>query len=99
MNSFVIELMTIIDLLGSRTEHIRNRHLNDTFLMDLVSHPKVVSMVADLLGTDDINIFATRLLCKMPEVGSELPWHQDSRYFNLTSWEFVTFWLGTNRLQ
>jgi hypothetical protein len=55
----------------------------------------VIDVISDLLGgTRDINIFATRILCKMPEIGPEVPWHQDSRYYNMNDLKVLTFWLG-----
>ena len=33
-------------------------------------------MAAQLLGTEKVTIFTTRILCKMPLIGESIPWHQ-----------------------
>ncbi len=73
-----------------RIGQAKNKHLTDKYLMKLASHPKVVSIVSDLIGSDDINIFGTRIRCKLPEMA----WHQDSRYYNMTNYNMISLWLG-----
>ena len=40
-------------------------------------------MASDLLGTPDISVFTSRVLCKLPKTGKEIVWHQDSNYWPL----------------
>ena len=41
-------------------------------------------MASELLGTNDISIFTSRILCKYPKgEGKEIIWHQDSLYWPL----------------
>lgn len=42
------------------------------------SNPKIVDVIADLLGSQDIKIYGDQLFMKNPSVGSSIPWHQDS---------------------
>ena len=41
-------------------------------------HPRIVDIVASLLGTEDIKMYGDQLFMKAPETGTEQPWHQDS---------------------
>ena len=63
---------------GAKTEfstEMNSAHLKDEEILKIAQEPVVVEMAAQLLDTKDVNIFTTRILCKMPEV-----WYE-SHYF------------------
>ena len=56
---------------GAKTEfsaEMNSAHLKDEEILKIAQEPVVVGMAAQLLDTKDVNIFTTRILCKMPEV-------------------------------
>ena len=55
-----------------------NLAVYDEVMWGHVTHPTVVDIVADLLGTDDIKLYGDQLFMKPPAVGAAQPWHQDS---------------------
>lgn len=57
-------------------------------------NPKIVDIIADLLGTNDIKLFGDQLFMKAPDgVGSKQPWHQDSASWNTTfPMDLVSAW-------
>ena len=69
-------------------------HLNDNEILKIAQEPNVVKMAAQLLDTEKVSIFTTRILCKMPYVGEAIPWHQDSMYWPLEPLKVVSFWLA-----
>ncbi len=57
---------------------------HDEVMWKHATHPVIVDIVADLLGTDDIKLFSDQLFMKPPELGAAQPWHQDS-----ASWRHI----------
>jgi len=64
-------------------EDLLNLHMTDESIFQLASSEKMTALAARLLGTEDVSIFTTRILCKLPKTGKEIPWHQDSNYWPL----------------
>ena len=65
----------------------------DDLLWTHVTNDRVVDIAADLLGTDDIKMYADQLFMKGPETGSAQPWHQDSASWrDLFPMDLVTAW-------
>ena len=50
----------------------------DPVMWQHVVNPKVVDIIAALLGTEDIKMYGDQLFMKAPETGTAQPWHQDS---------------------
>jgi ectoine hydroxylase-related dioxygenase (phytanoyl-CoA dioxygenase family) len=51
----------------------------DDVMWGHVTNPKIVDIIADLLGTDDIKMYGDQLFMKAPDgVGTAQGWHQDS---------------------
>ncbi|CAE7732607.1 unnamed protein product, partial [Symbiodinium pilosum] len=65
-------------------EDLLNLHLTCREVLDLCREPSCLRAASDLLGTSDISIFTSRILCKEPGTGKEIVWHQDSNYWPLT---------------
>ena len=55
-----------------------NLAVYDPVMWAHVVNPKVVDIIAELLGTDDIKMYGDQLFMKAPEVGTAQGWHQDS---------------------
>ena len=62
-------------------------------LWDLVSEPRIVDLVQDILGPN-IVCWGSHLFAKLPHDGKEVPFHQDAVYWPLTPSKSVTVWLA-----
>lgn len=79
-----------------RSEDLLNLHFNDSWLLQLASHPRVVDLVSQLLGSEGIRIFTTRILSKPAHTGYAVPWHQDSNYWPLEPLRAASLWLAVD---
>ena len=64
---------------------------NDDLFRELGLHPKIVGIVAELLGPD-LKLFRNSLMLKPPEVGSQKGWHQDSPYWPIEPMALCSCW-------
>jgi ectoine hydroxylase-related dioxygenase (phytanoyl-CoA dioxygenase family) len=55
--------------------------------------PRVLDMVAQILGPDVI-LWITRILCKPPVRGREVPWHQDGEYWPMRPLATCSVWIA-----
>ena len=55
-----------------------NLAVHDPVMWDHVCNRKIVDIIADLLGTEDIKMYGDQLFMKAPETGTAQGWHQDS---------------------
>jgi hypothetical protein len=63
-------------------------------LLDLVRHPDILDMVAQLLGPDLI-VWGSHVFAKPAEAGRAVPWHQDGQYWDfIRPLEAVTAWIA-----
>jgi len=79
---------------GKLEPHQRNKsHLLFKWLDDLIRSPKVLDPVSELIGED---LLCWNTLFWIKEAGSEsfVSWHQDTRYWGLSSDKVVTAWLA-----
>ncbi len=65
----------------------------NTWLYDLVMHPRILDCIEDLLGPDFYQ-WGSNIMCKMPFEGLYVPWHQDCHDWPLRPLELVTAWLA-----
>jgi ectoine hydroxylase-related dioxygenase (phytanoyl-CoA dioxygenase family) len=56
-------------------------------------HPQVLDMVEQVLGPD-IMLWITRILCKPPVKGREVPWHQDGEYWPMRPLATCSVWIA-----
>ena len=68
---------------GLPSEDLLNLHLTCTEVFDLCREPNCLNIAIKLLGTSDLSVFTSRILCKMPYQGKEIQWHQDALYWPL----------------
>ncbi len=78
---------------GKDSYSISSAHLRHGRVWDVLTHPRIVAVVADLLGASVIG-WGSHFFCKMPGDGKTVAWHQDSSYWPLTPSKAVTVWLA-----
>ncbi|MDJ0638812.1 MAG: phytanoyl-CoA dioxygenase family protein [Paracoccaceae bacterium] len=62
-------------------------------LWDIATEPKIVDLVADLIGPDVI-CWASAILSKSAGDSKRVPWHQDASFWSLSPARTVTVWLA-----
>jgi ectoine hydroxylase-related dioxygenase (phytanoyl-CoA dioxygenase family) len=55
--------------------------------------PRVLDMMEQILGPDVI-LWITRILCKPPVTGREVPWHQDGEYWPMRPLATCSVWIA-----
>ena len=78
---------------GRDSYSISTAHLKYGRVYDLLTHPRIVACVQDLLGPDVVG-WGSHFFCKMPGDGKRVAWHQDASYWPLTPSKAVTCWLA-----
>jgi len=68
-------------------------HLPFPFLCDLVSHPKLLDAVEDLIGPN-ILCWGSSFFQKEPGDKTFVSWHQDSTYYGLEPPHTITAWIA-----
>src|SRR3954454_13842419 len=72
---------------------ISTAHLRYGRVYDILTHPRIVGCIKDLLG-EDVIAWGSHFFCKMPGDGKRVSWHQDSSYWPLSPSMAVTAWLA-----
>ena len=78
---------------GGSSYSIISAHMKYGQVYDLLTHPKIVNYVKDLIGEDVIG-WGAHYFCKMPHDPKNVGWHQDAGYWPLTPSKTVTVWLA-----
>jgi len=78
---------------GADSYSISTAHLRYRRVYDLLTEPRIVAYVKDLLGENVIG-WGSHFFCKMPGDGKRVSWHQDASYWPLTPSKAVTVWLA-----
>ena len=78
---------------GKDSYSISSAHLRHGRVWDILTSPRVVGIVTDLLGPSVIG-WGSHFFCKMPGDGKAVSWHQDASYWPLTPSKAVTVWLA-----
>jgi phytanoyl-CoA dioxygenase PhyH len=78
---------------GGSSYSISTAHLKYGKVYDLLTHPRIVRCVRDLLGENVIG-WGSHYFCKLPHDGKVVHWHQDASYWPLTPSRTVTVWLA-----
>src|ERR1017187_5053366 len=78
---------------GGDSYSISTAHLRYGRVYDLLTHPRIVACVKDLLG-ENVIAWGSHFFCKMPGDGKRVSWHQDASYWPLTPSKAVTAWLA-----
>ncbi|MEY4565118.1 MAG: hypothetical protein RLY14_88 [Planctomycetota bacterium] len=78
---------------GGNSYSISSAHLTYGPVYDILTNPKIVDYVADILG-DDVIAWGSHFFCKMPRDGKAVAWHQDASYWPLSPSKALTVWLA-----
>lgn len=78
---------------GGTSYSISTAHLRHGRVWDLLTHPRIVACVQDLLGENVVG-WGSHFFCKLPHDGKVVHWHQDASYWPLTPSHAVTAWLA-----
>jgi len=78
---------------GGSSYSISTAHLKYGKVYDLLTHPRIVRCVRDLLGENVVG-WGSHYFCKLPRDGKVVHWHQDASYWPLTPSKAVTVWLA-----
>ena len=78
---------------GKDSYSISTAHLTYGKVYDLLTHPKIVARVKDLLGENVVG-WGSHYFCKMPHDGRKVSWHQDASYWPISPSKTVTVWLA-----
>ena len=87
------ELLTNVIAAGGSSYSIISAHMKYGKVYDLLTHPRIVACVKDLIGEDVIG-WGAHYFCKMPRDSKTVGWHQDAGYWPLTPSKTVTVWLA-----
>lgn len=78
---------------GGDSYSISTAHLKHGRAYDLLTEPRIVAYVKDLLG-EHVIAWGCHFFCKMPGDGKAVSYHQDASYWPLTPSGTVTVWLA-----
>ncbi|MCA9021363.1 MAG: phytanoyl-CoA dioxygenase family protein [Planctomycetaceae bacterium] len=78
---------------GGNSYSISTAHMKYGKVYDLLTNPKIVAYVKDLLG-ENVIAWGSHFFCKMPHDGKSVAWHQDASYWPLSPSKAVTVWLA-----
>ena len=93
IRAYFDELLAQTLAAGGNSYSISTAHLRYGRVYDLLTDPRIVACVKDLLG-DDVVAWGSHFFCKMPGDGKRVSWHQDASYWPLTPSKAVTAWLA-----
>ena len=80
---------------GDSSYSIKTAHASHGRIWDLLTDPRIVSYVTDILGENVIG-WGAHFFCKMPGDGKCVAWHQDASYWSLSPSKSVTAWLAVD---
>jgi ectoine hydroxylase-related dioxygenase (phytanoyl-CoA dioxygenase family) len=86
-------LLATVLAAGGDSYSISTAHLKHGRVYDLLTNPRLVALVRDLLGEDVVG-WGSHFFCKMPGDGKAVAWHQDASYWPLSPSRAVTVWLA-----
>ncbi len=87
------DLLARVVKTGGDSYSISSAHLKYGPVHDILTNPKIVDYVSDLLGENVIG-WGSHFFCKMPGDGKAVAWHQDASYWPLSPSKAVTVWLA-----
>lgn len=93
IRSYFDDLLARTLAAGGDSYSISTAHLRHGRVYDILTHPRIVACIKDLLG-ENVVAWGSHFFCKMPGDGKRVSWHQDSSYWPLTPSMAVTAWLA-----
>jgi len=95
LRAYFDRLLAQVLAAGGNSYSISTAHLKHGRVYDLLTHPRIVALVRDLLGPDVVG-WGSHFFCKMPGDGKVVHWHQDASYWPLDRARTVTVWLAVD---
>ena len=95
LRAYFDDLLARVIAAGGDSYSISTAHRKYGRVYDVLTHPKIVACVRDLLG-DNVVAWGSHFFCKMPHDGKTVSWHQDSSYWPLTPSKTATVWLAVD---
>ena len=75
---------------------LRGRHLDQRFVWELATHPKILDSIEALIGPD-VMVLSTHFFCKYPDRPDIfVAWHQDVTYWGLEPPYALTAWYAVD---
>lgn len=71
------------------------RHLDQQFIWEIATHPKILDSVAAIIGPN-VLLLGTHFFCKYGQEQKFVAWHQDLRYWGLDPQIEVTAWYAVD---
>jgi ectoine hydroxylase-related dioxygenase (phytanoyl-CoA dioxygenase family) len=93
IRAYFDELLARVLAAGGDSYSISTAHLKYGRVYDLLTEPRIVDCVADLLG-ENVIAWGSHFFCKLPRDGKAVAWHQDASYWPLSPSKAVTAWLA-----
>ena len=93
LRSYFDNLLKVYTAEGKDSYAISSAHLRHGRVWDVLTHPRIIAIVSDLLG-ESVVAWGSHFFCKMPRDGKTVSWHQDASYWPLTPSKAVTVWLA-----
>lgn len=93
IRSYFDDLLAKVIAAGGDSYSISSAHLKYGRVYDLLTDPRIVEAVTDLLGPNVVG-WGSHFFCKMPHDGKSVAWHQDASYWPLSPSKAVTVWLA-----
>jgi hypothetical protein len=93
IRSYFDQLLAKVVAAGGDSYSISSAHLKYGRVYDILTNPRIVACVKDLLGPNVV-AWGSHFFCKMPHDGKSVAWHQDASYWPLTPTKAVTAWLA-----
>jgi phytanoyl-CoA dioxygenase PhyH len=90
---FFDDLLARVLASGGTSYSISTAHLKYGRVYDLLTEPRIVACVRDLLG-ENVIAWGSHFFCKMPHDGKRVSWHQDASYWPLSPSKTATVWLA-----
>jgi ectoine hydroxylase-related dioxygenase (phytanoyl-CoA dioxygenase family) len=93
IRSYFDALLARVLAAGGDSYSISTAHLKYGRVYDILTEPRIVAVVKDLLG-ENVVAWGSHFFCKMPHDGRQVAWHQDASYWPLSPSKAVTVWLA-----
>jgi hypothetical protein len=93
IRSYFDDLLQRVVQAGGDSYSISSAHLKYGPVYDILSNPRIIEVVSDVLGENVIG-WGSHFFCKMPRDGKAVAWHQDASYWPLSPSKAVTVWLA-----
>merc|ERR1719343_1757897 len=63
----------------------------------LAALPPLVDLVAQVLGTENVILWACQIFCKLPGEGKAVPFHQDGQYWPIEPLRACSAWISLDQ--